>query len=107
MLLGAGGAGRAIAYACKKRGAQVFVYNRTKEKAASLAQEFELAGFGSMDELGQEKNWHIIVNATSVGMAGAGAEDKSPVPDELLKKAAPGNSGCSYFAPRNRSAKKS
>ena len=93
LLVGSGGAGRAAAYACKKRGAEVFIYNRTQEKAALLAREFELAGSGAMEELNKEKNWHIIINATSVGMRGAGAEDSSPVPDELLRQAAPGNPG--------------
>ena len=93
LLIGSGGAARAAAYACKERGAEVFVYNRTKEKAAALAREFKLAGFGGMDELIKERNWHIIINTTSVGMKGAGAEETSPVPDELLGQAAPGNPG--------------
>jgi shikimate dehydrogenase len=92
LLLGTGGAGRAAAYAYKEKGARVFVYNRTKEKAASLAAEFNLAGFGSMEDLLHEEDWDLIVNTTSVGMAGSGTEGQSPVPAEFLKKTARGNS---------------
>lgn len=78
VLLGAGGAGRAVAYGLRKAGGLVRVYNRTAEKAASLAKEFGLEGAGTMDDI--VPDWDILVNTTSVGMKGAGEEGKSPLP---------------------------
>jgi shikimate dehydrogenase len=93
LLVGAGGAGRAVAYGCRERGARVFVYNRSKDRAESLAREFGLAGAGGMGDLEREKDWDVIVNTTSVGMAGAGAESASPVPEALLSRSAGGKPG--------------
>ncbi|NJP04076.1 shikimate dehydrogenase [Candidatus Gracilibacteria bacterium] len=42
LVLGAGGAARAIIFALKTAGAQVAVWNRTPEKAKELAKEFEV-----------------------------------------------------------------
>lgn len=93
LLLGAGGAARAVAYGCKERGAQVYVYNRTRDRAEELAREFGLAGSGGLEELAAEKDWDVIVNATSVGMAGAGSEGQSPVPADLLTRSTGGQPG--------------
>jgi shikimate dehydrogenase len=40
LVLGAGGSARAVLYALKREGAQVFLWNRTKEKAKLLSQSF-------------------------------------------------------------------
>lgn len=70
VVLGAGGAARAIVYALKKAGAKVVVLNRTQEKAEQLGAEFGVES-GELAELGDlEPN--ILVNATAVGMAGEG-----------------------------------
>jgi shikimate dehydrogenase len=65
-LLGAGGAGRALAYACKRAGAEVTVFNRTAERAAELAGDLGLAGSGGVDEL-DTATFDLLVNSTSVG----------------------------------------
>jgi len=83
-LLGAGGAARAIAFGLKERGCQVFVFNRTPEKSKSLADELgfiylplsALHGVAGMDA-------HVVINATSVGMAPKDAE--SIFPKEWLR----------------------
>jgi shikimate dehydrogenase len=93
LLLGTGGAGRAVAYGCRERGARVHVFNRTRERADSLAREFGLDGSGGLDDLAREKDWDVIVNTTSVGMAGAGAETGYPVPGPLLECSAGGKPG--------------
>lgn len=69
ILLGAGGAARAVAYALKKAGAKLVILNRTAEKAISLAQELGMEG-GSLDLLNQEyvKGYDILINATPVAM---------------------------------------
>ncbi len=66
LLLGAGGAAKAIAYALREFNAEVFIYNRTLEKAEALAEELKLETI-DLDAIGGA-DFDIIVNATSVGM---------------------------------------
>lgn len=65
LVLGAGGAARAIAYGLREFGAQVSVFNRTREKAEILAEEFEANVVEFRDIKGAE--FDIIVNATPIG----------------------------------------
>jgi len=66
LIMGAGGASRAIAYSLKEFGADVYIFNRTKEKGQALADEFDVE---TIDFLQIPKaNFDIIINATSVGM---------------------------------------
>ncbi len=76
LLLGAGGAARAIAYALAKEVKQLVILNRTEEKTKALA-EVLTAKFnsrvvgGSLSPLNVQKNLleaDVLVNATSVGM---------------------------------------
>jgi 3-dehydroquinate dehydratase / shikimate dehydrogenase len=46
IILGAGGASRAIAFEAKRRGAHVIILNRTAKRALQLAQEFDCEGAG-------------------------------------------------------------
>ena len=62
LVLGAGGAGRAAAWALHDAGASVAVWNRTPERAQALAGEFGV----EMVEAPTEAD--IVVNATSVGL---------------------------------------
>ncbi|WOL18862.1 bifunctional 3-dehydroquinate dehydratase/shikimate dehydrogenase, chloroplastic-like isoform X2 [Canna indica] len=69
VVMGAGGAGKAIAYGAKEKGARVVVANRTYERAVNLAN---LVG-GHALRLSELANFHpeegmILANATSVGM---------------------------------------
>jgi len=66
-VLGAGGAGRAVAYGLKTHGAQVSLYNRTLEKAHAVAEELGLRFGGGLDELGEICQADVVVNATPVG----------------------------------------
>jgi len=74
LVLGAGGAGRAAAYALRTAGAEVFVWNRTPERAEQLAAELGVGlAFG-------RQRADIVVNCTSVGLTGgAGAFKELPV----------------------------
>jgi len=65
VLLGAGGAARAIAYALKKAGAKLVILNRTAEKAVALALELNVEG-GSLDLMEQEyiKGYDILIDTT-------------------------------------------
>jgi shikimate dehydrogenase len=92
VMLGAGGAARAIAYALLNSGvAKLWVYNRTPERAAELVKEF--AKVGSAAVLKQEelpfiiRQAEVLVNTTSVGMEHNNkTPNESPLPDGLLPK---------------------
>ena len=59
-VMGAGGAARAIVYGLKKEGAEVFIVNRSQEKAADLAQEMGA-------EVGDKSmGGDILIQATSI-----------------------------------------
>jgi shikimate dehydrogenase len=62
LVLGAGGAGRAAAWALRSAGADVAVWNRTPERAQALAAEL---GVRAVDV---PPGADILVNCTSVGM---------------------------------------
>lgn len=84
VVVGAGGAGRAATYALADAGADVFVANRTVERAEALADDFAGLGVeaGGLDALDQRlPEADLLVNATSVGME---EPDISPVPAKLL-----------------------
>jgi shikimate dehydrogenase len=64
LVLGAGGAGRAAAWALSDAGAEIAVWNRTSERAAELASHLDVEHVeeplpGELD---------LLVNATSVGL---------------------------------------
>lgn len=80
-LLGAGGAGRAVAYAVTQRGAKLAIYNRTIENARKLAQDFG-GEARSLDAIKTIKNADIIINATSVGLYPN--ENQTPLDKELM-----------------------
>lgn len=93
VVLGAGGASRAITYVLAERGASLSILNRQleldwAENIADLIKE-DFGRVVRVLELCDEylaqalERADILVNATSVGMSPAG--DESPVPAELLK----------------------
>src|SRR5579875_1158515 len=76
VLLGAGGAARAVAFAVTDAGAEVVILNRTEESAASLAKAAH-ARAAALANVEQEiQDAAILINATSVGMTPA--EHESP-----------------------------
>ncbi len=81
VLLGAGGAARAIAFGLKQKECRVFIFNRSLAKAADLAAElgFVHGSLASVETLDAD----ILINATSVGMAPNDGE--SPLPKKILK----------------------
>lgn len=66
LLIGAGGAARAVAYAVRSRGGRLLVANRTPARAAELADE--VVAFTSADLSAAAESAALIVNATSLGM---------------------------------------
>jgi shikimate dehydrogenase len=67
-VLGAGGAARSAAYALRSRGAEVAIFNRTPERAESLALELDIP-WGDLRNLAELEPYDILVHCTSVGMA--------------------------------------
>ena len=73
LVLGAGGAGRAAAWALREAGAEVSVWNRTPERARALAGEL---GLESVDA---PVAADLVVNATSVGLRPDDAIEELPL----------------------------
>jgi shikimate dehydrogenase len=91
LLLGAGGAARAIAYTMAKEADELAVLNRTVKQAQALAKLLEKSfnkkiSTGSLsptDIQSNLKDSDILINATSVGMKPR--TEESPVPLKLLR----------------------
>jgi len=91
VILGAGGASKAITFTFAKEVGKIIILNRTLEKAEKLAgevystlgREVEAKAL-SMDNLKYElEETDVLINATSVGMAPK--DDDSPVSRRLLR----------------------
>ena len=82
LIVGAGGAGRAIAYGLRARGARLTIANRTVSRAERLAGELGAAWCG-LDRMA-ETPADVLVNATSRGMWPR--VDDTPVPTEMLRE---------------------
>lgn len=63
LVLGTGGAGRAVAWALREAGAEVQVWNRTPERARALAHDLDVT------HAPRPTPCDLLVNATSVGLA--------------------------------------
>jgi shikimate dehydrogenase len=63
LVLGAGGAGRAVAWALREAGAEVSVWNRTPERARTLADDLDITRCHL-----PPATCDLLVNATSVGL---------------------------------------
>ena len=82
LVLGAGGAARAIIDALMQRGFQkITIANRTLPRAIELREMFgkPCCAIAYQDIKDAERNASIIVNTTSVGMAGSEQENETPL----------------------------
>lgn len=77
VILGAGGAAKAIAYGVAAEGGSLKVLNRTVGKAKELAKKYG-GSYGNLEDL--KKDYDILINCTSLGMKG-----EMPVDEKLLK----------------------
>ena len=87
LIVGAGGAARAIAFALVENGATVVITNRTKQRGLKLAQDVRKYGecvFVPMDDLERLK-FDVLINATPVGMNGY-MPGKLPVDGKLIRE---------------------
>ncbi|KAK7860428.1 bifunctional 3-dehydroquinate dehydratase/shikimate dehydrogenase [Quercus suber] len=79
VVIGAGGAGKALAYGAKEKGARVVIANRTYDRARELANTIG----GDAVTLADLENFHpvdgmILANTTSIGMQPK--VDETPIP---------------------------
>lgn len=82
LMLGAGGAGRAVGFALAKAGVRsLWVTNRNQAKAAALVEDIQSAYPDCTFQSGPDhgKQFNLIVNTTSLGMA-----DDDELPIDLL-----------------------
>ncbi|XP_059439089.1 bifunctional 3-dehydroquinate dehydratase/shikimate dehydrogenase, chloroplastic-like [Corylus avellana] len=84
VVLGAGGAGKSLAYGAAQKGARVVVANRTFERAKELADKVG----GQAMTLAEVDNFHpeegmVLANTTSVGMKPK--IDEAPISKQSLK----------------------
>jgi 3-dehydroquinate dehydratase/shikimate dehydrogenase len=82
LVIGAGGAARAAVFGLKSREAEVFVVNRTPEKAQALARQAK-AKYVKRADLAK-LSFDVIINATPVGMNGS---RQSPLEEKELNAA--------------------
>jgi 3-dehydroquinate dehydratase/shikimate dehydrogenase len=73
-VLGAGGAARAAVFGLLDQGAEVFIVNRTHEKAVVLAKEAKVKAL-KHEQFAKQK-FDVLLNSTPCGMAGS----KEPLP---------------------------
>ena len=84
LVIGTGGAGRAVAEALNRAGARLTVSNRSEASARHLAELLPGCSVVSWSELGRVAPDHdLIVNCTSIGM---GDSDESPLDVGRLSK---------------------
>ncbi|MCW5197510.1 shikimate dehydrogenase [Buchnera aphidicola] len=71
LILGAGGAARGIIYPLLKFGCNIYITNRTIQKAKILSKEFLKFGYIKYLKLNQlhKNKFQIIINATSAGIS--------------------------------------
>jgi len=87
VLLGAGGAARAIGFGLKERGVPLIVVNRSKERGQAFSKELRcnylpISSLARMKE--GELEADIVINATPLGMYPRDGE--TPIPKKFLKK---------------------
>lgn len=86
MVLGAGGAARAAAYAMAQAGANVIIAARTREKAEGIARDMQSVGRVSVCAW-DERHAHaadVYINATPLGMHDGPGPELSPIEPKQL-----------------------
>ena len=93
VVLGTGGAARALAFGAAARGANVLVAGRTAVKVKALAEAVDATCTCTVKacdiaevQAGELPAMDVVLNTTPLGMVGA-QEQETPVPQEVLAKA--------------------
>jgi shikimate dehydrogenase len=82
VILGAGGAARAIGFGLKKAGADIEIWSRTQSTGTTLATELDCPWQPLTEP--PEKKFDILINATAVGMHPN--QQLSPLPANVLTR---------------------
>ncbi|PRQ49092.1 putative shikimate dehydrogenase, 3-dehydroquinate dehydratase [Rosa chinensis] len=84
VVMGAGGAGKALAYGAKQKGARIVIANRKYDRARKLADEVggDALSFAELENFHPEDGM-VLANATSVGMQPN--IDETPIPKHALR----------------------
>ena len=82
MIIGAGGAARAIGFSLKEKGVRVSIANRSPQRGASLARDLDCP-YLPLNRIGVKKV-DLLVQTTPVGMFPH--EGESPVSEEMFHK---------------------
>jgi len=90
LLLGAGGAAKAVAYSLKEKLANITIVNRTKSKAEELSEQFNILAIGVEDIKNKISEIDIIINTIPNG--GKLINDNWFVPNQIIFDAIYNNS---------------
>ncbi|KAG2727260.1 hypothetical protein I3760_01G150100 [Carya illinoinensis] len=84
VVIGAGGAGKALAYGAKEKGARVVIANRTYDRAREIADTVggDALSLADLDNFHPEDGM-ILANTTSIGMQPK--VDETPIPKHALR----------------------
>ena len=82
LVLGAGGAARAVVWALLREGASVDVWNRTELRSRDLCAELG----GEPVALPEQASYDLIVNTTAVGLRGENAFEELPLAAEGFRR---------------------
>ncbi len=84
LVIGAGGAARAVAYGLKHEGAPTTITNRTRSRGEDLARalECDFMPLETLAGLGDGHGFDIVVQCTSVGLPGK--DSVLPLPESFL-----------------------
>lgn len=84
VVIGAGGAGKALAYGAKEKGARVIIANRTYDRARELADTIGANALSLADlEHFHPEDGMVLANTTSIGMQPK--IDETPISKDVLK----------------------
>ncbi|MEW6067008.1 MAG: shikimate dehydrogenase [Nitrospirota bacterium] len=85
LIIGAGGAARAVSYYLCQKAKTLNIYNRTKERAERLVQDLKKISnnVSLTEDISSLERFHLIINATPLGLK---KEDSLPFDTSLLKK---------------------
>jgi shikimate dehydrogenase len=85
LIIGAGGASRAISYYLSQKGRTLYIYNRSKDRAKRLVQDLKKIrnNVSFIEDISSIERFHIIINATPLGLK---KDDPLPFDISLLRQ---------------------
>ncbi len=85
LIVGAGGASRAVSYYLSEKAGSLFIYNRNRERLNALLSDLSKlrSNVAAIEDISDLSGFDLIINATSLGLK---AEDPLPFSPGLLHK---------------------